>query len=71
MHATHPSESRLHSDVPGSSVVQVKAASREFVGSIGAESMLVTGPVISIVQRYSEDVGSTFPAASIDLTLKE
>ncbi len=39
----------------------------ELVGSIGAEVIDVTGPVISINQLYSEGVGSMFPARSCAL----
>ena len=58
--------SSWHSNVePPSSAVKAKVALLALVGSVGPETMVVSGAVRSIVQVNDAGVGSVLPAASV------
>ena len=68
---SHPNPSRLHSNVLfGSLLSKAKVAVGSGVGFGGLSVIVVSGSVKSTVQFHSAGVRSSFPASSIDLTIK-
>jgi hypothetical protein len=60
--------STAHSNVAGSSAVNVKRAVALSLAGSGPDVMVVSGGVRSIVQASEAGVGSTLPASSVART---
>ena len=70
VHVANAEPSRLHSNVPASVEVNANVAEFEFEEAAGAEVIVVSGAVVSIVQVKLAGVGSTVAATSTARTWK-
>ncbi|MFC7359486.1 hypothetical protein ACFQO6_04315, partial [Nocardioides astragali] len=58
-------ESSAHSNAAPASLENVNAAPELMLGSVGAESMVVCGAVVSMVHVYVAGLASVLPAWSV------